>query len=142
MVGLSLMLIACGGAPDDPEQQIRAVIFETEQAAENGSTRRVMQHVSDNYRDDRGRGKDDIRNYVRAYLLQRDNLGLSTRIQAIEIVTQARAHAQVQLRMADSAGQRARAVSGLGNHVDIELTFDLEDDGQWRVIRAEWSGQQ
>jgi len=136
---LAAGLMACGGGPDDPEQQVRAMILEAEQAAEQGNTRRIMRHISDNYRDDDGRGKDDIRNYVRGYLLQQNNPQLSTRIRDIDIVTPVRARARLEVRLADSTAQRARALSRTGGNLALELTLDREADDQWRVVRADWS---
>ncbi|MCP1728265.1 hypothetical protein J2T60_002265 [Natronospira proteinivora] len=137
---LAALLIGCGGAADDPEQRIRALIVDAEQAAEAGSTRRVMRHVSEAYRDEAGRDKSELRNLVRAYLFQQDSLQLVTRIRHIEVATAYRAHAEVQLGLAGDAAERARSMTGLNaNNLQLQLTFDREADDEWRLIRADWS---
>lgn len=128
-----LALTACSRDPDDPETQIRAVIAAAEEAAEDRSTRRLMHHVSENYSDQSGRDYDGLRDLVRIYLLRHQNPRILTRIRSVELITAVRAEVELLAGMADTGAGRLRA-----DAYEITLSLDLEEDGEWRVIRAQW----
>ncbi|MDQ2069689.1 hypothetical protein [Natronospira bacteriovora] len=128
-----LAVVGCSRDPADPEQQVRAVIAAAEEAAEDRSTRRLMRHVSENYRDQSGRDHEALRDLVRLYLLRHQNPRILTRIRSIEFVTSVRAEVRLLAGMADTGMGRLQA-----DAFEITLTLDLEEDGEWRVIRAQW----
>lgn len=140
MIGLALALAACSNDPGTPEAQVRAVIESMQTAAEERSTGGVMQHISERYTDEAGRTRDDLRNRLRVYLLQRNSLELNVAVESIEEITPVRVEARLRVSMAGSAAQRARAMSGIGDRpMFFTLSFDREADDDWRVVRAEWS---
>ena len=55
---LAMALPGCG-APDSPEQQIRAVIEQVEIAAESRDVGDLIEHISQQYQDRSGLGRDD-----------------------------------------------------------------------------------
>jgi hypothetical protein len=137
---LLLALAACSGGPDDPEAEIRALVAEVKAAAEDRHTRRVMRHVSEHYRDDRGLDAEALRNMLRAQFLIHQSIHLFTRIQSIEFPTPVRARVVVLAGMAGSAAESADwARADLrADLYRFELTLEREDDGEWRLIRADW----
>jgi hypothetical protein len=141
LTGLFLTLAACSGdRPDTPQAQVRDVIESMQTAAEDRSTGGVMRHVSGRYTDEDGRSREDLRDRLRIYFLQRNSLELSVSIESIEVITPVRVEARLRVSMAGSAAQRARALSGIGDRpMYFTLSFDHEEDGDWRVVRAEWS---
>lgn len=140
LLGLILVVTACADDPGTPEAQVRAVIESAREAAEEQSTRGVMRHVSERYRDDDGRDKTDLRNRLRLYLMQQESLSLAITIESVELRTAARAEARMEVELAGSAADRLRSMSGVGSRpLHLTASFDLEEDGEWRVIRAEWS---
>lgn len=140
LLGLILVVTACADDPGTPEAQVRAVIESAREAAEEQSTRGVMRHVSERYRDDDGRDKTDLRNRLRLYLMQQESLSLAITIESVELRTAARAEARMEVELAGSAAERLRSMSGVGSRpLHLTASFDLEEDGEWRVIRAEWS---
>lgn len=140
LLGLVLVVTACADDPGTPEAQVRTVIESAREAAEEQSTRGVMRHVSERYRDDDGRDKSDLRNRLRLYLMQQESLSLTIAIESVELRTAARAEARMEVELAGSAAERLRSMSGIGSRpLYLTASFDLEEDGEWRVIRAEWS---
>ncbi|WP_406672595.1 hypothetical protein [Natronospira sp.] len=133
LLAFAALVSACGGEPDDPETQVRAVIAAAEEAAEDRSTRRLMRHISERYQDESGHDKDGLRDLVRVYFMRHQNPRILSRIRDIDLVTSVRADVRLLAGMADTGGGRLQA-----DAFDITLTLDLEEDGEWRVIRAEW----
>lgn len=128
-----LTLTACSSDPEDPETQIRAVIAAAETAAEDRSTRGIMRHVSENYEDQADRDHDGLRDLVRVYLLRHQNPRILTRIRSVELITAVRAEVDMLAGMADTGVGRLQA-----DAFEITLSLDLEEDGEWRVVRASW----
>jgi hypothetical protein len=94
--------------------------------------------VADDYRDGDGRGADDIRGYLHAYLIAHQSIHLITRIDVIEIkgaeVARVRLTVGVLGRESDSTWDLAGDI----------YRFDLRlarEDGEWRVTRAGWRAE-
>jgi len=138
-----MMLAACvalGGCAKEqtPEAQVRAVIAAGEAAAEDRDLARIMGHVSPAFRDGQGAGPDELRQYLRGYLVMHQSVHLLTRVESVEFPY--RDYARVQLKVGMLGREAAGAASlDLAAEVhDVVLELQLEDD-EWKVVRAAWS---
>lgn len=132
----AIWLGACGG-DDLPETQVRAVIAEAERAAEARDASALFDLIALDYRDGRGNGVEEIRRYVRGYLIAHQSIHMLTRV------------AEVELPATNLARVRA-TVGMLGREAGPEPSWDLaadiyefditlaREDGDWRVTRADW----
>ena len=133
---LATALAACGNGPS-PEDEIRSVVAAAEQAAEARDAFALRALVADDYRDDRGQGAEDIRRYVHGYLLAHQSVHLLVRIEDIELKATDLARLRATVAM---VGQEAEAASAWDLAADV-YEFDVtlaEEDGEWRVTRADW----
>ena len=126
-------LAACGGS-SEPEEQVRAVIAEAEQAAEARSIGRLASLVSDDYDDGRFR-RDELLTWVRAWLIAHQSVSLVVRVDELELQGLELARVRATVGM---LGREAGESLELAMEVrEFEVTLALEG-GDWRVIRADW----
>ena len=133
---LAAGLAACGNGPS-PEDEIRAVVAAAEQAAEARDAFALRALVADDYRDDRGRGAEEIRRYVHGYLVAHQSVHLLVRIEDIELKATDLARLRATVAM---VGQEAEGASAWDLAADV-YEFDVTlagEDGEWRVTRADW----
>jgi hypothetical protein len=136
VLGVALLASACGPR-QTPEARVRAVVDTGEAAAEARDLSGLMALVSPAYRDERGNGPDELRQYLRGYLVMHPSVHLLTRVESIEFPY--RDYAQVRLTVATLGRERA-AATAFGTAADVNeivLELALEDD-EWRVVRAAW----
>jgi hypothetical protein len=126
-------LFGCGG-PTGPEEQVRAVIEEAEQAAEARSIGRLAKLVSDDYDDGRFQ-RDELLTWVRAWLIAHQSVNLVVRVDELELMglELARVRATVGL-LGREAGESFELAMDIR---EFDVTLALEGS-QWRVIRADW----
>jgi hypothetical protein len=125
------------GEPETPEARVRAVIAAGERAAEDRDLSAILEHVSPSFRDAQGGGRDELAQYLRAYLVTHPTVHLLTRIDSVEFPY--RDFARVRLTLG-GVGREANGVGGLALDADVKeiaLELVLEGDG-WKVVRAEW----
>jgi hypothetical protein len=129
-----VLTAACGGA-ESPETQVKAVIERGETAAEARDVSALMDLVAEDYQDDSGRDRGELRRYVHGYLIANQSIRLLTRIDRIEFPY--RDMARVDLTLG-SLGREAGAASSLDLAADVQqLSLELQlDDGEWKVTRA------
>jgi hypothetical protein len=132
-------LLACGGDPLSPEEQVRAVIEEIERAAEAGDVSAFKAAISENYQDERGFDKRDLAAYVTFHVMSHTHRRFFARVRSVEIRESGRAEVVVV------AAISGRDVSGLeelatlnADIYKIDLDLDDEGDGDWRVVWAQW----
>jgi len=136
VIGVALLASACG-PQQTPEARVRAVVDTGEAAAEARDLSGLMALVSPAYRDERGNGPDELRQYLRGYLVMHQSVHLLTRVESIEFPY--RDYAQVRLTVA-TLGRESAAATAFGTAADVNeivLELALEDD-EWRVVRAAW----
>ena len=106
-----------------------------EVAAEDRDLSALMDLVSPDYVDDRGRDRRELSNYVHGYLIANQSIRLLTRIDRIEFPY--RDMARVDLTLG-SLGREATEDSSFDLAADVErLSIELQlDDGEWKVTRA------
>lgn len=133
----ALVLLAGCAEKTTPETQVRTVIAAGEAAAEARDLSGILEHVSPEFSDEHGGGRDELKQYLRGYLVTHPSVHLLTRIDSVEFPY--RDLAKVQLTVGtlgrESAGATVFDVAADVKTVVLEL--QLEDD-QWRVVRAAW----
>jgi hypothetical protein len=136
---LAAVALTLGGCGDEgtPETRVKAVIAAGEAAAEARELAGILDLVSDDFRDDRGGGREELKQYLRGYLVTHTSVHLLTRIGSIEFPY--RDYARVQLTVG-TLGREAAAATGFdvaGDVYDVALELQLEGD-EWKVTRAAW----
>jgi len=130
-------LVAGCGAPDTPEARVRAVIAAGESAAEARDLGGLLELVSPEFRDEHGGGRDELKQYLRGYLVTHPSVHVLTRVEGVEFPY--RDYARVQLTVG-TLGRDGTSVSSADLAADVNdvaLELRLEGD-EWRVVRAAW----
>jgi len=99
---LLLLVLATLAACSDrgsPEQQVRSVIEQMEQAVESRDVGDLKAHLSADYRDANGMGAEEAARYARGYFLANQSIHLLTRIEELTFPTEGEARAQVLVGM-------------------------------------------
>jgi hypothetical protein len=136
MVAVTATLAGCG-REESPETQVRAVIAAGEAAAEERDLAGILEHVSPAFRDERGGGPEELKQYLRGYFVLHQSVHLLTRVESVEFPY--RDYARVQLKVG-MLGREAAGATTLDLAADVQeivLELALEDD-EWRVVRAAW----
>lgn len=131
---LVLVLVAACSSADSPETQVRKVIDEMEQAAEDRDVGDLMEHVSASYRDAYGQGPDEASRYLRGYFIANQSIHLLTRINSLEFPTHDEAHANVSVGMVGREDDDGNWNLAAELH-DFDVVLRLED-GDWKVRYA------
>lgn len=127
---ISLALLAACSDSDSPEQQVRAVIEQMEQAAENRDVGELASHLSEEYRDGNGMGAGEAARYARGFFLANQSIHLLTRIEDLTFPTEGEARAQVAVGM---LGRDAADQWDLAAEVHtFKIALRREDD-EWKV---------
>jgi len=135
----ALLIAGCGGKPESPEAQIRALIARAVEAAEAKDVGTLRAMVSDRYSDPHGQDKRAVEALLRLHFLRNESVHLYTRVQSVTVPQPDRARASVLVAMAGvpiSSEVELPALRADLHRFDID--FALEDDS-WRVERAVWS---
>ena len=133
-----ILLVGCSGDPDDPEQQIRNVLEQIELAAEERSRSDISEHISDNYFDDRSQQKNDVNNILRIYLLRNQSINIFTKIYSIEFINPRRAEIKLSAAMAAKGVDLSNETERLKADLHRFLVVMENEDGDWKVMSAEW----
>ena len=133
------LALACGGDAQSPEEQVRTVIEEIERAAEEGDVSAFKTVISESYQDERGFDRQDLIAYVTFHVMRHTQRRFFARVRSIEIRDNGRAEVVV------IAAISGRDVSGLeelatlnADVYKLDVDLDHEDDGDWRVVWAQW----
>jgi len=131
-----MWLGACGG-DDLPEAQVRAVIAEAERAAEDRDASALFELIAPGYRDGRGNGVEEIKRYVRGYLIAHQSIRMLTRVEEVELPASdlARVRATVGMLGRETESQSSWDLAAEVYEFDITLA---REGGEWRVTRADW----
>lgn len=137
----ALCLYGCSSAePESPEAQIRAVIEQIEQAAEERNRRGISEHISERYQDEQGRSRDDVENILRAYLFRNANINLFITLHSMTPLSPQEYRVELSVAMAGKSVPAATEASRLkADWQRFALLFVDESagDGEWKVSRAE-----
>ena len=130
------VLVAGGcGRPDSPEQQVREVVAAGESAAESRDLAALMELVAEDYLDADGLGREELRNYLRGYLLAHPSISLVTRIESLDFPYRDMARLRLTVGMLGRDEGAGAVLDAAADLHEIELELVLQD-GSWRVRRS------
>jgi len=130
------LLSAPGCSPPDREAELRNTIGEMARAAEDHRPAPILERIADDFSGNRGAmDAAAAKRYVLGQTMSRDRLSVS--LGSIDVTLHGdRATATVEASFAGSAAW----LPGRGTQYSFETGWRL-DDGQWRLIRADWKRQ-
>jgi hypothetical protein len=129
---------ACSSERDSPEAQVRALLTQGEAAAEKKESAVLRQMISGKYSDSQGQDKKAVDALLRYYFLRNQSIHLFTRIRQIGFPQTDLAQADVMVAMAGQPISDAEELERLRADLHrFEITLAREN-GEWKVIRAEW----
>lgn len=133
---LSMLVTACGPA-QSPEAQVRSVIGAGEAAAEARDLSALMGLVAEDFRDEQVGGRDELKQYLRGYLVTHQQIHLLTRVDSVELPYRDMAKVSLTVGALGRGSAAANALDLAADAYDVQLELQLED-GDWRVTRASW----
>ncbi|HSG91512.1 MAG TPA: hypothetical protein VLA56_20005 [Pseudomonadales bacterium] len=116
---------------------MRAVVAEAEAAAEARDASALLDLIADDYRDGRGNGADEIRRYVRGYLVAHQSIHLLVRIEELELKATDLARLRATVAMVGREAEGAAAWDLAADVHEFDVTLAREHGG-WHVTRADW----
>ncbi len=123
-----------------PEDQVRQTISKMEEAAEESDRKAFLKYISKNYKDEKHRSYDDIRQLVSIYFFQYGSI--SAVIKDLEIEMDGDS-ADVFVSAILSAGDKVKSVKDLlPDQIDVydfDVIMKKEDGRNWRIVSASWS---
>ncbi len=133
------LLTGCGdGDPQGPEAQIKSIIAQAEQAAQQRDIGTLRDFVADAYLDARGYSKRAIVRLTQGYLLRHRSVHLYTQVTDFALIEPGRASTSVLVAM---AGRRVESAEQLWNLRADVYRFELlwsRAAGNWQVTRSTW----
>lgn len=135
LVLLAALACAACGPSGTPEDEIRALVDESEALAEARDAGALRALIADDYRDASGRDAGQIRGFLHAWLVAHPSVNLLTRIDSIELEGTEQARVQVTVGL---LGREAKGDSDWELAADVQrLDIRLAREGdEWRVISA------
>ncbi len=139
MVMLAVLVTFAAGCGDSrtPDAKVRAIVAQGEQAAEARDLSGIMDLVAPSYRDGQGGGRDELKQYLRGYLVAHQAIHLLTKVESVEFPYRDMAKVSLTLGTLGRNAAAATAFDLAADVYDVELELAL-DDGEWRVTRASW----
>lgn len=129
---------ACSPERGSPEAQVRALLAQGEAAAEKKESVVLRKMISEKYSDSQGQDKKTVEGILRYYFLRNESIHLFTRVQQITISQSEIAQAIVMVAIASQPIVNAKELERLRADLHrFEITLAREN-GEWKVIRAEW----
>jgi hypothetical protein len=117
---------------------VRAVVAALEDGAEARDADALRERVSERYRDARGQDRRAASALVAFHFLQNRSVHLLVRVREVAIAPDGEARVDALVAMAGVPIPAPEALAGL--RADLHR-FDLrlrEEDGEWRVVWADW----
>lgn len=137
VLAASLLALTACSRPDSPEAEVRAVIATAKEAAEARDASALFDLIAADYRDAQGYGADELKRYVRGWLIAHQSVRLLTRVNALEFPAEDLARAQVTVAMLGRETVAENAWDLAADVYEFDLTLAREG-GDWRVTRAAW----
>ena len=134
---LILLLVQACSDDDSAEDQIRLLIDNAVQAAEDRSVGSLGDLMHTDFIDQKGNNRKQLAKLLRLYFLRHKNIHLFTRIDSIEILSANQASVGLHVAMAGTVISDVSALSSLSARVyRFELQLIKRDD--WLVRHASW----
>jgi hypothetical protein len=137
MLAMLVVLAAGCGESQSPDAKVREVIVQGEQAAEARDLSGIMDLIAPSYTDGQGSGRDELKQYLRGYLVAHQAIHLLTKVESVEFPYRDMAKVTLTLGTLGRDTAAATAFDLAADVYDVELELAL-DDGEWRVTRASW----
>lgn len=139
MISLLFMLALVSGCQRDvgPEDEVREWIDDAVEAAERRDVGALRGLIASDYADGRGNDKGALVNYCRFLILRHQTLRVFADVGQIELLSPVWARATLRAALAGREVEQ-----GWWETQADFYRFELEliaDDGQWRLVRADWS---
>ena len=135
-LGAALAVAGCGDQ-QTPDARVRAVIAAGEAAAEARDLSGILEHVAPAFRDAQGGGREELKQYLRGYLVTHPSVHLLTRIDSVEFPYRDLARVKLTLGTLGTGSIEAAGFDLAADVHDVVLELQFEDDA-WRVVRATW----
>ncbi|NNC99960.1 MAG: hypothetical protein HKN85_07250 [Gammaproteobacteria bacterium] len=141
-IPISLLFLAslqgCSDSPRlTPEDHVRNTLVKMEEAAEQRSLAAFMQHVSENYLDNQGNTRDDVRRIIQFQYIANQKIYILSKVQSLEIEGDT-ARVKLSVAMAgtqsDLAGDTNRLRANT-HHFSIVLQATADQEN-WLVTSA------
>ncbi len=133
----ALLLPACSGTGDSPEDQIRQFVKSAVEAIENRDLDDFGRIIHDDYLDQNAYNKRRLVGLLGGYLLRHKGLYLFTKIEEINLLAENQAAVLLYVAMTASVVSDADALAALRAQVyQFELQLIREDD--WLLQHASW----
>jgi len=137
LVWAIVLMQACSGTSETPEDEIRAFIKSGVVAAENRSLDGLNDLVHDNYLDQKGYNRQRLNSLLRFYFIRHKNIYLFTKIEEIDLLAENQAIVRLYVAMAGSVISDVDAIAALRAQIyQFELQLTKEDD--WLLHHASW----
>jgi hypothetical protein len=138
VASLATAALLCCGGNETPEARVRALLTEAEVAAEARDVGRLTEAVSERYADAAGRDRQAVKGLLVYTFMRHQSIHLLARHHEVTISEPDRAEAVVFVAMAGTPIPSVEDLAGL--RADLyRFSFALEEeDGAWRVVRADW----
>jgi hypothetical protein len=137
VLAAGLLALAACSRPDSPEAELRAVIATAKEAAEARDASALFDLIAPDYRDAQGYGADELKRYIRGWLIAHQSVRLLTRVNSLEFPAEDLAQAQVTVAMLGREADAENAWDLAADVYEFDLTLAREG-GDWRVTRAAW----
>ena len=135
-MGAALAVAGCGDQ-QTPDARVRAVIAAGEAAAEARDLSGILEHVAPAFRDAQGGGREELKQYLRGYLVTHPSVLLLTRIDSVEFPYRDLARVKLTVGTLGTGSTEAAGFDLAADVHDVVLELQFEDDA-WRVVRASW----
>ena len=136
---LTLILLLAQACSDDgsAEDQIRHLIDNAVQAAENRSVDGLSDLMHNDFIDEKGNNRPQFAKLLRVYFFRHKNIHLFTRIDSIEMLSDNQASVSLHVAMAGTVISDVSALSSLSARIyRFELQLIKQDD--WLLRHASW----
>ena len=137
LVTLILLLAQACSDDDSTEDQIRHLIENAVQAAEDRSLDGLSDLMHSDFIDQRGNNRQQLAKLLRVYFFRHKSIHLFTRIDSIEMLTANQASVSLHVAMAGTVISDVNALSSLSARIyRFELQLIKQDD--WLLRHASW----
>jgi hypothetical protein len=133
------LLASCSADKGTPEDQVRALLAASEQAAEAKDLPALKDMIAGEYGDSRGNDRQAAVAIVRYHFLRNEAVHLLTRIGDIEFTGPGKAEVSLLVAMAGEPIPTADEIGTLrADLFRFDITLAAGADGKWRLVTASW----
>jgi hypothetical protein len=134
-----LLCAACSQPPATPEEEIRQLVANIEEATRQKDIVTLKAQVSERYRDEEQRDKQALKALLAYYFLQHRSIYVLTRLDALSFPQPGTAEITLFAAMAASQIPDASWLPRLRADIyRFETRWEKEGDGVWRLLEATW----